>query len=244
MTGSACWRSPRPPPRWSTASPAKNYALGAVLLFRLLPAIVLGPAGRRLRRPLRPAQDDGRRRHPPVRAVRLDPARRQPRAGCSSPSSSSRRSACSGSRPRRPRSRTCCARTSWSRPTSSRLVTTYGLTPVAAAVVFALLTSARRPARHAAPAHRPGRPRALPQRAHLPGRRAGRLAPAARSAAGAASGATVGERELPRRRCAAGSPSPGTPRWSAAWSSASPGRSSPRAWSSRPARPTPTPRRR
>ena len=69
------------------------------------------------------------------------------------------------------------------------LVTTYGLTPVLAAIVFARAHHRRRRAscgRH--PRRRPGRPRAVPQRADVPGRRGRHLEPARRSAAGAPPG--------------------------------------------------------
>ena len=69
----------------------KNFALGAVLLFRLLPTIVLGPlagafADRFDRRKTMVVTDVLR-----FALLRLDPAGRQPRSGSSSPSSSSRR---------------------------------------------------------------------------------------------------------------------------------------------------------
>ena len=102
----------------ATSFAAANFALGGVLLFRLLPAIVLGPlagafADRFDRRKTMVVADIMRfalfASIPLVdNLVWLFVA-----------SSSSRRSACSGSRPRTPPSRTCSARTSWSRPTSS-----------------------------------------------------------------------------------------------------------------------------
>ena len=58
------------------------------------------------------------------------------------------------------------------------LVTTYGLTPVLASIVFAVLTTRRRPAVGRHPRRRPGRPRAVPERADVPGRRGRHLEPA------------------------------------------------------------------
>ena len=58
------------------------------------------------------------------------------------------------------------------------LVTTYGLTPVLAAIVFALLNSTGGRLRVAVPGGRPGRRRALPQRPDLPRRRDRHLEPA------------------------------------------------------------------
>ena len=57
------------------------------------------------------------------------------------------------------------------------LVTTYGLTPVLAAIVFAVLTTLGGQLCEGA-AHRRGRPRAVPERADVPGRRGRHLEPA------------------------------------------------------------------
>ena len=58
------------------------------------------------------------------------------------------------------------------------LITTYGSPRSLAAIVFAVLTTRRRPAVGRHPRRRPGRPRAVPQRADVPGRRARHLEPA------------------------------------------------------------------
>ena len=97
---------------------AANFALGGVLLFRLLPALVLGPLAGAF-------ADRFDRRKTMVVADVLRFA-----LFASIPLVDNlmwlfvaqfliEASACSGSRRRRPRSPTCFARTSWSRPTSS-----------------------------------------------------------------------------------------------------------------------------
>ena len=101
------------------------------------------------------------------------------------------------------------------------LVTTYGLTPVLAAIVFALLNSTGGRLRVAVPGGRPGRPRALPERPDLPRRRDRHLEPALdQRPAGRRRG--TASRRASSARCGTASPSPATPRWSAGWSSASP----------------------
>ena len=213
VTGWACWPSPRPPPRWSTASPARTSPSAAVLLFRLLPTIVLGPlagafADRFDRRKTMVVTDVLRfgffASIPLVDnliwlfvAQFLIEALSMfwiPAKDAAVPN---------------------MLRKDQLEPANQlSLVTTYGLTPVLAAIVFALLNSTGGRPGVAVPGGRRGRRRALPQRADLPRRRDRHLEPALDQRPRGP------RRRLPSRRassarCGTASPSPGTPRWSA-----------------------------